>query len=262
MRIKMNQDKFSYSTFNFHLLLGLGLESCFGIHHSKVLEAEVIVVPDVGCGVFGNDPFVIGGCKGPRPVGKDFGTRDWWICFWGILSTSCTLHDINYPEDPKKKKERKTMENPSVSPRTGSKTFNFWFLEALAVCCGAMHQVWPRWSRWSSRVVGTTLPMPARKLSRARTAGFSTQDQGFEYLWGFQLICFNMFQYVSICFKFQSRSCQPIPGSQAKVPGGLCMFKSGAKGISRPKPTIEIGETWWNTVLNVRYCIWVIIVSM
>ena len=24
----------------------------------------MIVVPDVGCGVFGNDPFVIGGCLG------------------------------------------------------------------------------------------------------------------------------------------------------------------------------------------------------
>jgi len=30
----------------------------------QVLEAEVIVVPDVGCGVFGNDPLVIGGCLG------------------------------------------------------------------------------------------------------------------------------------------------------------------------------------------------------
>lgn len=30
----------------------------------QVLEAEVIVVPDVGCGVFGNDPLVIGGCFG------------------------------------------------------------------------------------------------------------------------------------------------------------------------------------------------------
>ena len=30
----------------------------------QILEAEVIVVPDVGCGVFGNDPFVIGGCLG------------------------------------------------------------------------------------------------------------------------------------------------------------------------------------------------------
>eukprot|EP00913_Durusdinium_trenchii_P001799 g1666.t1 len=30
----------------------------------QVLQAEVIVVADVGCGVFGNDPFVIGGCLG------------------------------------------------------------------------------------------------------------------------------------------------------------------------------------------------------
>lgn len=28
----------------------------------------MIVVPDVGCGVFGNDPLVIGGCWGAKEV--------------------------------------------------------------------------------------------------------------------------------------------------------------------------------------------------
>ena len=32
----------------------------------QVLKAEVIVVPDVGCGVFGNDPLIIGGCPAPQ----------------------------------------------------------------------------------------------------------------------------------------------------------------------------------------------------
>ncbi|CAE7674654.1 unnamed protein product [Symbiodinium sp. KB8] len=30
----------------------------------EVLNAEIIIVPDVGCGVFGNDPYIIGGCLG------------------------------------------------------------------------------------------------------------------------------------------------------------------------------------------------------
>lgn len=37
----------------------------------QVLEAEVIVVPDVGCGVFGNDPLVIGGCMGAKMNQQD-----------------------------------------------------------------------------------------------------------------------------------------------------------------------------------------------
>jgi len=37
----------------------------------QVLEAEVLVVPDVGCGVFGNDPLVIGGCMGAKMNQQD-----------------------------------------------------------------------------------------------------------------------------------------------------------------------------------------------
>ena len=39
--------------------------------YDQVLEAEVIVVPDVGCGVFGNDPLVIGGCMGAKMNQQD-----------------------------------------------------------------------------------------------------------------------------------------------------------------------------------------------
>ena len=56
----------------------------------EVLNAEIIIVPDVGCGVFGNDPYVIGGCGGlklSRVIMAKLGSRLLHRC---ILPTDIT----------------------------------------------------------------------------------------------------------------------------------------------------------------------------
>ena len=60
----------SFGPWSRSVKMTLGVAWCLG----QVLEAEVIVVPDVGCGVFGNDPLVIGGCTGAKT------NRRWFLC--------------------------------------------------------------------------------------------------------------------------------------------------------------------------------------